>query len=579
MLDRVRWPIENEYETAPTAADKLQPQFGVRELLTVLRRQWKLIAGILALCFILSICILSLWPVRYRATAQVMIDPARVEVGSPASGPDRQLDTLAIETQVEVGRSGNVLRQVVHTLKLVDDPEFGVLQEGSSFGLGSLLKLKDQLFGSSQSDAPDQADAVQDDIQATIEKLRRSLTVRRVGATNVLEIEALSRDRAKSAEIANAVADEYLADQARARSEAISKASKWLDERLIALRTEAQNAEDALQEFKAQNRSGQSSAMLLDLEAQAQSYRRLYETFLDRNLAVDQQTSSPTLSARVITRATPPQRKSEPKTLLILGAGIGIGAALGLTAGLARERWSRKLRSADEVVSTLELPCLCSIPDTGKLEFLSLYKPGSQQSSEKAASIQLEVQRGLAHLTLAILAETKPLDRRVIAVTSLRKGDGVTSMATALAYNLSCLGKRVSLIDASHSEAHSAEFATNKADATYAPVGGESQVAGPDSCRDQHGFVLKAAETVSDASDLERSINTARNVFDYVIIDAPPLEDGLDVLPSLNISDGVLLLLNSAAARKSQVLSTLASWSYMNGKILGAVLNRAPRIS
>ncbi|MEZ0168126.1 GumC family protein [Microvirga sp. TS319] len=581
MLDRVKWPIESDYEAVPAGWDKPQPQFGARELLTVLKRQWMIIASCLVLCLLLSICALVLWPVRYLATAQVMIDPARIEASPNTSGPDRQLDALTIESQVEVSRSGNVLREVVKRLNLVDDPEFGASQEESGSALRSLRKLKEQLLGFVNPGAQGQAngDAVQDEVQAASEKLQRALTVRRVGATNILGIDVLSRDRLKASEIANTIADEYLADQARARTEAIDKASKWLDERLVALRAEAQNAEDALQDFKAKNRSGQSSATLLDLEAQAQSYRRLYEAFLDRHITVEQQMSSPTQSARVITRATPPQNKSEPKSILILGAGIALGGVLGLIAGLIRERLFRRLRSADDVLSALELPCLGIIPDVGKLEPLSLYRADGQQLSEKAASSQVKMQSGLAHLTLAVLAETKPLDRRVLTVTSLKKGEGVTSIATALAYNLSRLGKKVSLIGAPLSGSDSAHSPTGTTEAMPAAAGAVNRTDDAKTCRSQPGLVVTTAKMDPDAPDLEKLINTARNAFDYVIIDAPPLENGLDVLPSLSSSDGVLILLNSAEARKSQVMNTLASWSYMNGKILGIILNRAPRNS
>ncbi|WP_414475974.1 cellulose synthase operon protein YhjQ/BcsQ [Microvirga sp. M2] len=248
---------------------------------------------------------------------------------------------------------------------------------------------------------------------------------------------------------------------------------------------------------------------------------------------------------------------------------------LGLIVGLIRERLFRKLRSAEDVQSALELPCLGTIPDGGKLGILSLCEPGSQQLSGKAASSQLKMQSGLAHLTLALLAETKPLDRRVLTVTSLRKGEGVTSMATALAYNLCRLGKKVSLIDANIGGSHSERSESPKTGAASGLPASGAQDDHPRFYQDWPGLVFTPAEAIADVSTLERMINTARNAFDYVIIDAPPLEDGLDVLPTLNASDGVLLLLNATTARKSQVVSALASWSYMSGKILGAILNRA----
>jgi Mrp family chromosome partitioning ATPase len=110
----------------------------------------------------------------------------------------------------------------------------------------------------------------------------------------------------------------------------------------------------------------------------------------------------------------------------------------------------------------------------------------------------------------------------------------------------------------------------------YNPAGNGALASDVGSFSGQHSPTFTPAEVNLDGPGLEKFINTARSDFDYVVIDAPPLEDSLNVLPSLSSSDGVLLLINSAVTRKSQVLSTLKSWSYVNGKILGVILNRAP---
>jgi uncharacterized protein involved in exopolysaccharide biosynthesis/Mrp family chromosome partitioning ATPase len=576
MLDRVQWSVEDERDIAPGAQAAPQGTIGIQDIWNIFVRQWKVIIGLTLACIALSIVALLLWPVRYTAIAQLIIDPARVEVAQNYGLGERQADTLAVETQVEVGRSGNVLQSVVTKLNLIDDPEFGVREEGGELRPGRLEQLKEQIstaFGL-ESATTETAKTSQDEIQATIEKLRRSLGVRRVGATNVFEIEVKSRSRTKAATIANAVAEEYLADQIRARTEAIDKANKWLDERLVAIRSEAQGAEDALQEFRARNKGSSSSATLLDLEAQAQSYRKLYESFLDRHIATDQQISFPSVNARVITRATPPQRKSEPKTLLVLAAGAAIGGLIGATVGFARERLSRKFRSANDVSAALGVPCLGAVPDAGRTDLSGLYDRDAHETSHRSGSDDEEVRRKLELLGLTIASEVNARTTAVLAITSRMRGEGVTTVATAVAYSIAGLGKKVLLIDAnleapelSSSMAQKTEYAQG----TGTFGGGSLQVIHR-SHRPSPEFI--PASAISEASDLNAVINSSRNGFDYVIVDAPSMENGTDIFPAIMLSDAVILVLDAATSTKARVSRELQAWSFMNGRILGVVLNR-----
>jgi succinoglycan biosynthesis transport protein ExoP len=84
-------------------------------------------------------------------------------------------------------------------------------------------------------------------------KLRRDLSVQRVGRTYVLEISYTSLDRHKAARIANAIADAYILDQLDAKFKATRRASTWLQERINELRDEATNSDRAVQDFRVQN--------------------------------------------------------------------------------------------------------------------------------------------------------------------------------------------------------------------------------------------------------------------------------------------------------------------------------------
>ena len=577
MLDRVQWSIQEEHEVASAAQTVPQGTLSANDIWNVFTRQWRIITGLLLVGVFLSVVVLMLWPVRYTATAQVIIDPVRVDGVQNFGLGDRQADSLAVETQVEVGRSGNVLQSVVAKLNLTEDTEFGVNREGSDLRLGWLEQLKAQFSAATGVDGltPENAKTNYDEVQATIEKLRRSLSVRRVGATNVFEIEVKSTSRAKAASIANVLAEEYLADQIRARNEAIDKANKWLDERLVAIRSEAQGAEDALQEFRAKNKGTSSSATLLDLETQAQSYRKLYESFLDRHIATDQQISFPSVNARVITRATPPQRKSEPKTLLTLAAGAAMGGLLGVALGFARERLSRKFRSSHDVTEALGVPCLGLIPDAGRNNFTALYDRQTQEAGGPNP-INGEARRKLALLALAITSEANAHGTAVLAITSRKRGEGVTSIANAVAHCIAGLGKKVLLIDAnanasapqlSGSGMQSAEYSRQTEALGDGPLSEIYRVG-------QGRPHFLPVDGTSEASDLSTIINSAKNDFDYVIVDAPSMEDGSDIFPAIVSSDAIVLVLDATTSKKSQVSRELETWPYINGKILGAVLNR-----
>ncbi|MGY4296424.1 uncharacterized protein involved in exopolysaccharide biosynthesis [Bradyrhizobium sp. i1.4.4] len=92
--------------------------------------------------------------------------------------------------------------------------------------------------------------------------------------------------------------------------------------------------ENAVSQSKATN---QAQVSLKELESASQTYRTLYDNFLQRYMESIQQQSFPISEARVISQAAPPTQKSDPKPALALGlSGIG-GLILGLgLADLAR---------------------------------------------------------------------------------------------------------------------------------------------------------------------------------------------------------------------------------------------------
>ena len=87
--------------------------------------------------------------------------------------------------------------------------------------------------------------------------------------------------------------------------------------------------------------TNQTLVQLRELERESDTYRSLYQTFMQRYQEALQQQSFPVTEARVITAATPPQIASYPERTLILGLSLALGALVGLGLVRAGTRRSR----------------------------------------------------------------------------------------------------------------------------------------------------------------------------------------------------------------------------------------------
>jgi uncharacterized protein involved in exopolysaccharide biosynthesis len=171
----------------------------------------------------------------------LLIDSSKLRILQQQQTPigDVPIDTAQVETQVEILKSENIGLSVIKELKLTDDTEFA----NSSGGI--LGFLRHMLDGEQSETALSRAA-----LAAFIAKR----TVTRVGRTYVLDIGFTSLDRARSAAIANAIADAYIVDQLEAKYQATKRASSWLQDRIKELRQQASEADRAVLDYKEKNK-------------------------------------------------------------------------------------------------------------------------------------------------------------------------------------------------------------------------------------------------------------------------------------------------------------------------------------
>lgn len=238
MLNRVT-PLRTIDRPVDRTEEK--PGFDLREGIGFLWRQWIFISCFVgAVLFMSGVYLFTVTP-RYTATALVLLEPQRQQLPkSDVVGSDEIIDFSMVAGQLEVIGSSVFLRRVVEKLNLVSDPEFG---------------SKSPVQPSAHDDSEIPADEV-----ASIQALKGATHAARVGQGFIISISVTSIDPARAAKLANAVADAYVVEKLDARFDAAKRASAWLSDRLVELRTQLRDLEEAVAQFRADKKLPQTGS-------------------------------------------------------------------------------------------------------------------------------------------------------------------------------------------------------------------------------------------------------------------------------------------------------------------------------
>jgi succinoglycan biosynthesis transport protein ExoP len=268
--------------------DKSSGDLDLRAILdTLWRSKWTLL---------LFICLALLWggyqafvaaTPKYTASATLVLQARTeqvVDIQSVVSGVSTDLATL--NTEIEVMRSGKLLRLLLDELSLDEDPEFNaVLREKPRFSIGQLRSSIRLLLLSALGQKPKPVEpntAGQTD--AAINALRSAISVVNRRNTYVFVISAKTQNPAKSALIANTLADLYIQDQINIKFKATENATNWLSERVVELEKELEQKEELIKQARAAM-SAVSAEAVEAINQQARNLReRLAKANSDRDL-------------------------------------------------------------------------------------------------------------------------------------------------------------------------------------------------------------------------------------------------------------------------------------------------------
>lgn len=203
-------------------------EIDLRNVLGLLRRQFRLIVtSVIVVMTLAGLITFSFTPI-FAASALILVDPSRKNL----LDPDMQMgsgvnDSARIDSEVEILRSDNVLLKVIEAEHLTNDADMGV-----SLSLRERLLTLLRLY---EPQPPSAAEA----LNQVLDNLRDAVVIQRRGLTYLISVQGRSPNPDRAARIANAVAEAYIADQIAA------KVTSTLSSRDI-LQARIQQARDAI---------------------------------------------------------------------------------------------------------------------------------------------------------------------------------------------------------------------------------------------------------------------------------------------------------------------------------------------
>jgi succinoglycan biosynthesis transport protein ExoP len=332
------------------------------------------------------------------------------------------------------------------------------------------------------------------------------------------------------------------------------------------------------------SKSGQSGVELRALEQKAQALATLYQSFLGRYAEASQQRSFPIAEARVISRAGDPTAASSPRKTMTLALSLVLGLFAGAGAGALREFRERFFRTAEDVQNALDVKFLGYLPMVGS-SFSRKSKangldPAEQPQRPAQETTIPRILRVAINAPASSFAETLRnvklagdvvLQRnpcKVIGFVSVLPHEGKTTVAANFAGLLAANGSRTLLIDGDLRNpglTRGLPLVPEKG-LVEAVVGGDQRWQNtilvdrktklailPAVVR---GRLSHTSELISGPG-MRDLIEAARQSFDYIIVDLPPLGPVVDAKAFAPLADGFVMVTEWGATPRALVRSAL----------------------
>ncbi|UCI21310.1 ATPase [Mesorhizobium sp. B2-1-8] len=547
----------------------------------------------------------------FTASAQILIEPKVPQHLQEGGEVNLSLDTAQVESQIAVMQSEKIAAMVIEQLKLVEDPKFNrphapILPEAfrkikmvlaDALGAQKSARLTSlwEYFGLGMPEPPTSLTDYQK-FRHTMSSFRDGLDIRRVGVSYAIDISFTSVDPEGASNIANATADAFVHEQIETKADAAREGGAWLEKRLQQLRAQMNAAMAKAQEFRSRhdysvgNESQNEDANTADgvnavptleeLEVTAETYQKMYESFLQAYTNSVSQQSYPVADARVITAATAPLYPSAPRPKLILAFAAIAGLIVGIGISFVRHTLDWTVRSPRHIRENLGIECVGELPLTSKrMESGHVDEVKRHPYSRYSQCLR----KARAEISLA---ETNH-QVKFLGLTAVSNGSPKSSVASNLATLYSMSGLKTLVIDAD----------VRRSVTTIRLLG--RSVAYDRLCQDPIRLSIVRApgrsfdllrSSVVEGTDLLMPRNMEAflsevtafaladhelGAYDVVIVDLPTLASGADELIVGSVLDGVVIVAEWGKTHSETLRDLVRALQASRAHVLGVLLANA----
>jgi len=367
------------------------------------------------------------------------------------------------------------------------------------------------------------------------------------------------------------------------------------------------------------SREGEKTVQYGILKREVDSNRQLYELMLHRVNETSIASALRASNVRIVDPGKAPRMPYKPSMKLNLMWGITAGLLAGMAFSVLSERSDRRIRNPGDLGFYLSVPELGAVPSAngsfaGKVGYIrgelpaepadielapprtfgagARFKPASMSNEacvelvawQQRSSIMAESFRAI--LTSILFSSGEGKSPKVIVVTSALPTEGKTTVASNMAAALARIGRRVLLIDADlrRPRLHDVFRVSQDYGLFDLLTSGtkdyrnllpymiqESSIPG--------AFLLVGGPFAANATDLLYSetmsdlLRQARQSFDMVVIDTPPMLDLPDARVLGRMSDGVVLVVRAGMTTRDAALTVKQRLQEDGITLLGTVLN------